>query len=169
MQKSDELLAQIKERLTHIVKQYPPFSQDSPQRITYLNSISGLRKQLDALAFPPERKAQQAETASLGLPSVPGPSLPAKGDLAIPELDPRKATDEEVRSALDAVVAAQARVTEAQDSMWDAVVRFVGDDNLAPASDSRVQNQADSVRSYVAANPGQVLGFDLHHALAANL
>lgn len=171
LREADELLAALKERLMRIVKQYPPFSQDSPQRITYLNSISGLRKQLDALAFPPERETRQSNADDLNWERAiaPGPSLPSQGDLAIPELDPRSASDDEVATALDAVMAAQQKVTELRASMWEGVVQFVGAANLGPASDARAQSQANEVKGYVTAHPGQGIGLNVRSMLATGV
>ncbi len=157
LQRADELLAAIKEQLGHIVKQYPPFNHDDPQRIAYLNAISGLRKQLDALTFPPERQLQdQLSAAGEGHGTVPAiPANPLQGDLAIPDLDPRLASDAEVKTALDAATKVLDKVQEVQDLMWQDVVRFVGGTNLGPDGDSSAQTRAGEVQGYIAAHPAR--------------
>jgi hypothetical protein len=134
LKKADALLAQIKENLTHIVKQYPPYGPDSPERLKYLNAISGLRKQLDALAFPPER-AQES--------GVPVPQVPAQALRQVPELDPAAASDDDLRSALAVVAQVRQEVAERGEAMWRDVAGYVG------ATDPR-QVEADvlSVQRY---------------------
>lgn len=155
LHRADDLLEQIKEQLGQIIKQYPPFAQDDPQRIAYLNSISGLRKQLDALTFPPEHRPQ-AQLSQMGegqdtLPAVP--PHPLRDVPAIPELDPRTAGDAEVKSALDAVTRVQAMVHDVQAGMWQDVVRYVGTSNLGPDGDSSARTRAGEVQHYVASHP----------------
>lgn len=167
---ADELLAEIKEQLTHIVKQYPPFALDDPQRLAYLNAIAGLRKQLDALAFPPEREAnKEASTVGSGQAAPLLSDIPVKGDLSIPELAPRSAGDEEVASALGAVKNAQARVQELQGSMWQDVVNFVGTPNLGQSADDQVQAQVGEVRGYVASNTSRGIGLSLNTILSIGI
>lgn len=168
LRQADELLTEIKSRLVEIVKQYPPFSQDSPQRIAYLNAITGLRKQLDALAFPPERQERNGLPADVDWQqSLPPQAIsPAMGDLAIPELSPRTASDEEIGTALDAVVKAQDRVNEIKGEMWQDVVRYVGETNLGEIADYKARSQAEDVRGYVAANPARGIGVSTQTMLA---
>jgi hypothetical protein len=168
LKRADELLAAIKEQLVHIVKQYPPFAQDDPQRIAYLNAVTGLRKQLDALAFPPERKLREAlsneDGGQAAVPLVPTTAI--KGDLAIPELDPTSASDAAVESVLDAIKHAQDKVHEVQGSMWQDVVRFVGEPNLGWSADAQVQAQAGEVREYIASNTSRGIGLSLNTILS---
>jgi hypothetical protein len=157
LQRADEVLTAIRKQLGRIVKQYPPFNLDDPQRIAYLNAIPGLRKQLDALTFPPERQQQdQPSSAVDGHGKVPAiPANPLQGDLAIPDLDPRLASDAEVRTALDAATKVLAQVREVQDRMWQDVVRFVGGANLGPDGDASAQTRAVEVQRSIAAYPGR--------------
>lgn len=169
LEQVDDLLAAIKERLLHIVKQYPPFSQESPQRISYLNSISGLRQQLDALAFPPEQEAGSLPVEASGpVKPVEAPfsKMLARGDLAIPELSPETASDAAVQGALDEVIALQQRVAATRAAMWEDVVRYVGNAVSGGEADFQAETQADAVRGYVIAHPGQGIGFNVHAVLS---
>lgn len=160
---ADELLAKIKEQLLNIVKQYPPFAQDDPQRLAYLNAITGLRKQLDALTFPPEQTQRDASSASgPGLEEVPSlPANPLKGDLSIPDLDPASAADEDVQQALTAVNAIHDKVKEVRAALWQDVVRYVGESNLGLQANSRAQAQAGQVRDHLATNAPMGAGLGL--------
>ncbi|HRH79811.1 MAG TPA: hypothetical protein PLW81_02070 [Thiobacillaceae bacterium] len=51
-----KLLGQAEDRLWQIVKQYPPYPAESRERMELLNSLVGLRKQIDALTFPPPHR-----------------------------------------------------------------------------------------------------------------
>jgi hypothetical protein len=149
------LLDKIKDNLTQIVKQYPPFAQQSNERIELLNSISGLRKQLDALAFPPERKAQDA---------MPIPLYPEKSDVLMAILDPNKATDEEVRSALDEVQRLQEGVTNRREQMWKDVAQFVREPSV-----SQAEADLSALQRYVETSSLGGLGAGQRPSLAAAL
>jgi len=159
MAKADALLDQIQENLTRIVKQYPPYGQDSPERLRYLNAVSGLRKQLDALAFPPERKTDEV---------VPVQIYPVKAELSVPELDPETASDESVKSALDTVSQARESLSAHREQMWRDVAGFVGKE-----ADGRQEVQAEqdlsAVQRYVASNPGEALGLGRRESAATGL
>lgn len=87
-QKVDQKLAQV--------KSYPPFPAGSEQRQNYINSINGLRRQLEALSVPPVES---------GLAPVFYPQ-----ETELPELDPVNASD-------DDVAAFAAKVTDAKASL----------------------------------------------------
>jgi len=65
-----------------VVKNYPPFPPGNEQRLEYINSINGLRKQLEAMSVPPVQE---------GVVPV---FYPRESDL--PVLDPGSASDEDV-------------------------------------------------------------------------
>ena len=150
-----EILGKIKENLTQIVKQYPPFAQESNQRVELLNAISGLRKQLEALAFPPERKSQDA---------VPIPLYPEKSDVLMAILDPKKSTDEEVRSALDEVQRLQDGLANRREQMWKNVAQFVSEPSVAQA-----EADLSAVQRYVEVSKVAGLGAGQRPNLAAAL
>jgi hypothetical protein len=53
LQQAGDLLGQVGGALGNIVKMYPPYPHDHPERINLLNQLTGLRKQLEALTFSP--------------------------------------------------------------------------------------------------------------------
>ncbi len=52
MQKIDEQIDQMKDRLIEHVKHYPPFGQDSQERVKLMKLFSAFRKQIDELTIP---------------------------------------------------------------------------------------------------------------------
>jgi len=52
MQKIDEQIEQMKDRLLQHVKHYPPFGQDSQERVKLMKLFSAFRKQIDQLTIP---------------------------------------------------------------------------------------------------------------------
>lgn len=52
------LLDQMQHGVQQILKQYPPYPLESRERMELLKSIAGLRKQIDALTFPPPDSGQ---------------------------------------------------------------------------------------------------------------
>lgn len=106
----------MKTTLTAILKQYPPFPPGSEERVAILKSFSALRRQIDALAYPPEdagaqrilslgeKDANMQSTVDLGnghvainvhrVPVTTGPE-----GLDIPDL-PTRADDDQIRQTL---------------------------------------------------------------------
>lgn len=52
----DAVLTKIQEKVSS-VKNYPPFPEGNEERVQYLNSIDGLRKELQAMTIPPVSEA----------------------------------------------------------------------------------------------------------------
>ncbi len=103
-------LEETRDRLTAIVKHYPPYGKDNPVRIELLNQVSGLRKQIEALITPAEKLADK----------VALPAQAAPFDFA--PLDPSQASDEEVAATLSQVEAAQAGLAQLRSGMWADIV-----------------------------------------------
>lgn len=78
-------LSQMKEALTEIVKQYPPYSVEDRRRVQYLQLFSGLRKEIEALTTPLGQSVEQSAKAVAQ---------------QVPSLDPAKASDQEVVAAV---------------------------------------------------------------------
>ena len=152
-EKADALLEKIQESLTKIVKQYPPYAGDDPERLRYLNAVSGLRKQLDALRFPPQRDESS---------TPPLVTYPSKGDLAVPELEPERAADEEVASVLEQVEQVREKLAARRAQMWQDVVAFVRE-----PGEGQAEQDMQALQSYVASNPDADLG--LPRGLAVGL
>lgn len=90
--KAQHTVRAMQAQVEAMVKQYPPFPPGSEQRLSYLNSISALRQQLESMTIPPP--PDQLEPVY----------YPRESDL--PALDPDTASDEDVLAfawALDAV------------------------------------------------------------------
>lgn len=56
----DSHIERMKAQLGSIVKNYPPFSPDSPERAQYLKSFIGLRREIEQLMIPPDKGAERA-------------------------------------------------------------------------------------------------------------
>lgn len=124
-----DLLGEIKANLKGIVKQYPLFANEAPQRIAYLNAITGLRKQLEALSFHPDT-GQASHRLTLGtidwpLSPPPLPRVPSPDGFSIPVLDPGSASEEEVGMAMTAVVSNVQYIESIRTGMWSDVNQYI--------------------------------------------
>jgi len=97
LDEAQRLLREMRAHLTAIVKNYPPFPLESAERQRYLEMVAGLRKQMEALIFPPPDK--------WGPPPLPG----ARTDWLPPTLDAR-ASDPAVAQALETIGQLEAKV-----------------------------------------------------------
>lgn len=104
-------LGEAEAKLQGIVKQYPPYAKDHPDRIDILNQITGLRKQIEALSIPAQKLSDKTQELAQSL------------GFAAP--DPLEASDQEVVGALDQVRQAQSGVALIRASMWADVVAVV--------------------------------------------
>lgn len=102
-----EKLNVMHERLEGIVKRYPPYPQDNPERIERLNQVTGLRKQIEELLLPLERE---------GL--VHAGEKEAVARFPMRPLDPLSAHDGEVAAALEEVGWMRGRVEGLQQRLW---------------------------------------------------
>lgn len=154
-EKADQLLGGMEEALGGVVKMYPPYPVDNPERISMLNSFGGLRRQIDALTFPPPdqldavAKALGTGTGASGKPEEADKkaavSLIKEPMWDIPLLDPEAATDKEVGKALEEVNALKDRMKELQAGMWKDVVDFA-----QQAETSDVTDEGATVRDLLA-------------------
>ena len=129
MQKIDEQIEKMKNRLLEHVKHYPPFLKDSPERIKLMKLFSSFRKQIDQLTIPPDNFGAMKIMAD---PSIHGDAgdwdidLDTQGNhmtihsqqvhsgpdgLNIPKL-PDESTDEEIGAAIDNLESAQATLSQ---------------------------------------------------------
>ncbi|PIX01097.1 MAG: hypothetical protein COZ79_08845 [Hydrogenophilales bacterium CG_4_8_14_3_um_filter_62_83] len=93
--KQQETLSHMNANLQVIVKQFPPYGQQDPQRTAFLMAFSGLRKEIEALQVPRDPQAEQ------GLPD--GVGLPSQGQgLNLPNLD-ATASDKQVAEAAQSI------------------------------------------------------------------
>jgi hypothetical protein len=159
-----QLLDKIGNNLGEIVKMYPPYPIDSPQRVTLLNNIGGLRRQIEALTFPPpdtvdavwrQLGAQTDTTYKEGDVAVTQDAVAAVKDRLwdLPTLDPLAASDVEVSKALDQVEAKKSSLEDLQAGMWNDVVSFV-----KQVDSPEAQNEAVGVRKQIADLGGRGIG-----------
>lgn len=156
VEQSGELLGKVEKNLGEIVKMYPPYPIDSPQRVSLLNDISGLRKQIEALTFPPSDAVdavgrlignQKDASGKEGEAATKLDALAAIKDQMwdIPALDPKAASDEEVSKVLDQVKATKSSLEDLKNGMWEDVVSFV-----KQAQSPEAQNEAAGIRDKLA-------------------
>ncbi|MDP2431753.1 MAG: hypothetical protein Q8O33_06955 [Pseudomonadota bacterium] len=156
VEKASQLLDKIENNIGEIVKMYPPYPIDSPQRISLLNNIDGLRKQIDDLTFPPPESVDAVERLlgnQADAVDKEGKGAARQDVLAvvkeqmwdIPTLDPRAASDAEVSKALDQVKAMKSSLEDLKEGMWNDVVSFV-----KQAQSPEAQNEAVGVREQLA-------------------
>jgi hypothetical protein len=168
VEKSDQLLSKMEEKLGAVVKMYPPYPVDNPERVSLLNSFGGLRRQIDALTFPPpetldalgrllgmqEYAAKNAEKSV----EVSAVSLIKEPMWDIPTLDPLAAADEAVSKAFDQVKSMRSILEDIQARMWKDVISFV-----RQADSPEAQNEGVGTRGQLvdlAANGEQGIGSD---------
>ena len=129
MQKIDDQIEKMKNRLLEHVKHYPPFGKDSQERVKLMKLFSAFRKQIDQLTIPADNFGAMKIMAD---PSIHGDAgdwdieLDTQGNhmtihsqqvhtgpggLNIPEL-PGEATDEEIYAAINDLESAQSTLSQ---------------------------------------------------------
>jgi hypothetical protein len=131
---TEAILAQAEAALGGIVKHYPPYLQDSSERIDLLNQVSGLKKQIEALNFPP-RSTAEAEAFAPVFEKI----------LGLAEDQPADVSDEALAGLLQEVEAARIKVNERQTEMWSDL--FVQD---APQTEQAAITQTMTGRHDIA-------------------
>jgi len=119
-----KILKKMEAQLEGIVKNYPPFSQNDPERVKMLKSLVSLRREIDRLTVPPDDygamkiMSDQGETAAAGdwnielggsgqtLTIHRQPVHTGPDGLNIPEIE-EGATDEELQKTMVKINAAQ--------------------------------------------------------------
>lgn len=107
-----------------VVKNYPPFPPGNEARVDYINSIEGLRKQLEALVVP-------------SVDNAFGPVFYPK-EIGLPELDPLTGDDTQVAQFSQFVEAAQVKLNASYAELHaqaDRLVSQVGKELPMPPSD----------------------------------
>jgi hypothetical protein len=162
--KAEELLDKIDNKLGEIVKMYPPYPIDSPQRVSFLNDIGGLRKQIDALTFPPADAVDDLQKLlspqKIGFEEAVDLSFSSDAveDVKtrlwdIPWLEQNSVTDEEVVSVLNQIRELKSSIDDLQAGMWKDVVSFV-----KKADSPESENKATGVREQIADLGGSAIG-----------
>lgn len=127
-------LEQAEAGLQGIVKHYPPYAKDHPERIDLLNQISGLRKQIEALTIPSQKNSGGNGPVLVGLPGFD-------------KLDPVGATDAEVATALDQVRRARSGLPGQHAGLWADIVGGAGGQSEREAVMSARQGMAHLAQS----------------------
>lgn len=162
-----QILGQMRESLGAIVKMYPPYPIDNPQRVEYLNKYTQLRHQIDALTIPPDNQrlgklvadpARLPEAGDLHIPLMDGnkdtvvitarPVHTGEGGLNLPEL-PGNGSDEAVVAAAKRIDEAQYYVSGQRAKMAEELARYTGRINEDLAND-----QSLTGRRLLAGTPG---------------
>lgn len=155
------MLFAMRDALTGIVKQYPPFPPDSRQRADFLDNFSNLRKEIDALTFPPPAPFPPEVTPDEEM--IPGAEV-AKNLKELAEGVPRlgvstETSDQTVAEALEEIKKALAEVDTQKGKLWEDVVKFVGEipDSEAEASSAVSRKQLADVAQVGLAKTGSFL------------
>jgi hypothetical protein len=173
----EQLLGEMREPLGAIVKMYPPYPIDNPQRIEYLNKYTQLRHQIDALTIPPDNQrlgkliADPARLPGAGDMEIPllgdskdavvipaKPMYPGEGGLELPEL-PGESSDEEVAVAAQRVDDAQYYVSGQRAKMAEELAQYIGRINEDLANDQSMTGRqllADAQGYTVLPNTGRL-------------
>jgi hypothetical protein len=144
VEKSDQILGEMDKGLATIVKMYPPYPLDNPERISLLNSFGGLRKQIENLTFPPPETLEMM-TRVLKSESSAGYTESDQSDNAfpvqlikqpmwenIPALDSRSASDEDVKNALEQIrLLASSLDRFSKDSIMDVFKKINGSEEIS--------------------------------------
>ncbi len=148
-EKAEQLLNSMEEDLGAVVKMYPPYPIDNPDRISLLNSFGGLRRQIDALTFPPpesldalgkvlgvEKDSKAAEGEQID--STVASNLIKEPMWDILTLDSKSASNEDVQVAMDQVKTMKSVVERLQAGMWKDVVSYARPDQSAETVEGTV-------------------------------
>jgi len=162
--KASQLLDKMAEDLETVVKIFPPYPIDSPERISLLNSFGSMHKLIDELSFPPTEQLTEA-VRLLGTEDQSDGSVFKKSDKAfasildkepmwaVSELKPDSASDAEISEALGQVKETKQMLEDLKQRLWEDVVGFV------EQQVSVVEEKSSEVRSRLAglvANQGGV-------------
>jgi hypothetical protein len=132
VEKSGQILGEMDKGLTTIVKMYPPYPLDNPERISLLNSFGGLRKQIEDLSFPPPEtldalgRVLKSESSSDYTENDRSDNTFAVQLIKqpmwenLPALDSKSASDEDVKNALEQIRLLASTLNEfSKDSVMD--------------------------------------------------
>jgi hypothetical protein len=117
--KQQGLLNKMGGQLQAILKQFPPYGTEDPERVAFLKEFSGLRKEIEALQFPKDPQTEQ------GLPK--GLNWVGQGSVpSLPILSGTSATDHQVADAAAQVQSAYDQVTAQRQALAHSVHTALG-------------------------------------------
>lgn len=120
LSRQQAVLSGMHDQLQGILKQFPPYGAEDPQRIAYLKSFSGLKKEIESLQFPRDSQAEQGLPKGVVLPSQ---SSVGKG---IPDLSGASVSDQQVAQAAGQIQTALAQVTRQREVLAQSVQAALG-------------------------------------------
>lgn len=142
MQQAAGLVKEMSQDVETILKNYPPFPPGNEQRLSYLNSVAGLRRQLESMTIPPVQDGAQYVF------------YPQEVDL--PELDPKTATDEELQLFSNELDKTREKIAEGLAELRtqaDLLPRKINDDLPMPIpSESEATQIGNEVASRLSGN-----------------
>lgn len=110
---SSEMIAQMKEQLGKIVKNFPPFPPESAERRDILMSYQAIREQINQMSVPPPPAPVYERVAYLWQDLFPAGK---RSSVNTPELSPT-ATDSQVQQADEQLTFTRAAVTQLRESI----------------------------------------------------
>lgn len=116
--KQQDLLSKMSSQLQGILKQFPPYGTEDPQRVAYLRGFSSLKQEIESLQVPKDAQAEQ------GLPK--GFSLPGQGMPALPALDGARVSDQQVADAAKRVQSTYDQITAQRHALAQSVQAALG-------------------------------------------
>ncbi|CAH2032602.1 hypothetical protein [Trichlorobacter ammonificans] len=110
---SSDMIAQMKEQLGKIVKNFPPFPPESAERRDILMSYQAIREQINQMTVPPPPAPVYERVAYLWHDLFP---TGRRSSVNTPELSPT-ATDSQVKQAEEQLTFTRAAVTQLRESI----------------------------------------------------
>lgn len=126
---AEEGLAAMKSGLEAVVKRYPPYPSNSPERLAVLNDVVGLRKQVEALLVPAD--PAKATEAGGGVDNERKQFL--RDLMGLQEWPVDNISDDELAKLLGQVEDGLASVSKAREAMWADVVERASEAEVVEA------------------------------------
>jgi hypothetical protein len=132
MVSAEQKLTDMKAGIESVVKRYPPYPSNSPERLALLNDVVGLRKQVEALMVP----ADPDKAGEAGKGEVDNERKQYLRELmGLPEWPLDNISDNELVQMLGQVDQALTAVTGTREAMWADVVDRVSDEEVKLAGE----------------------------------
>jgi hypothetical protein len=118
--KVEDAVQTLKKDVLHVIKNFPPFPPND-ERVQYLMSINGLRKELQAMNVPAVQDGKEPVF------------YPRESKL--PELDPKSASEKELRDYADVLKQMEEKIKQGRDglkSTFEALPKKINQDLVIP-------------------------------------
>lgn len=146
LDKADALLADMKTQVG-LVKNYPPFPAGNEDRVKYLNSIDGLRQQLQSLVIPPVKDGN----APVFYPQ----------EEKFPPLDPKLPSDAAVLAFGEAVKAVKENLDAGRTALQTQAAQLSAGSGIQlphPPTESQAQELSDKAAVQLAGTKQSLVG-----------